>query len=164
METRPTSSSGIGDDSLRSPRSADRQCKSDPGRHSETSEGVVHVVDADERDRVALVTSLTQTGIAARGYSSAEELLSNWIECGPSCVVTEVRLPGMSGLELQRRLAQRSPHTTFVFLTGHSDVASAVAAIREGAVDFLEKFLVGAVLARRIGTALRESVRRQAGR
>ena len=127
----------------------------------ETIEGVVFVVDADEPDRRALVCSLLEAGITAQGYESAEDLLAGWTDCGASCVVTEVRLPGMSGLELQRRLTPRSPHTTFVFLTGHSDVASAVAAIREGAVDFLEKFLVDSVLARRIGIALRESARRR---
>ncbi len=115
--------------------------------------GRVWVVDSDDRSRRSLLSALEAEGLESRGFSSAEDLLENWREA-PDCVVTEVELGGIDGLELQRRLVELGSRATIVFLTREADVATAVAALRGGAVEFLEKFLTPEVVARRVKKAL----------
>ncbi|WP_334162954.1 response regulator FixJ [Phenylobacterium sp.] len=104
------------------------------------SDMLVHVIDDDEAMRESLSFLLDTAGIATRTYESAVVFLQQ-AEGGlaPGCIVTDVRMPEMNGLELVRRLKERSiPHPVIV-ITGHGDVPLAVEAMKAGVVDFLEK-------------------------
>lgn len=100
---------------------------------------LVHVVDDDIAVRQSLAFLFATVGISARLHESAQAFL----EAAPSeafgCIVTDIRMPGMDGLELQRRLKQRGNTMPVIVITGHGDVPLAVTAMKEGAVDFIEK-------------------------
>lgn len=101
--------------------------------------GTVLVVDDDESVRISLRRLLEANGHRVRSFESAEHLLeSEELDCA-ECAIVDLRMPGMSGLELQRALVDPSPDLRLVFLTACGDVRSGVRAIRDGAVDFLEK-------------------------
>ncbi len=100
---------------------------------------LVHVVDDDPSVRDALVLLLGSAGIRARGHDSAEAFLADWQPHHPSCLVVDVMMPGMSGLDLQRTMKQRGIDVPAVVITGHGDVAMAVQALKIGACDFIEK-------------------------
>ena len=99
----------------------------------------VAVVDDDEAVRDALSMMLRTAGYAADTYASATEYLNRKPPPPPACVVLDVRMPGMSGLELQEKLAERDFGLPILFLTGHGDVPMAVRAMKQGAFDFIEK-------------------------
>lgn len=103
------------------------------------SEVVVHVVDDDEAARESLAFLLASAGIANRTYASAELLLSRVADLGPGCIVTDVRMPGMSGLDLLSHLRNAKVSLPVIVITGHGDVPLAVEAMKLGAVDFIEK-------------------------
>ncbi len=87
-----------------------------------------------------LLTGVVQSlGLTAAAYDSAVEFLAAYHPSGPGCLILDVRMPGMSGLELQERLAAASDPVPIIFLTGHGDVPMAVEAMRKGAFFFLEK-------------------------
>jgi two-component system response regulator FixJ len=99
----------------------------------------VFVVDDDADIRKALQRSLTRRGYAVESYSSAEEFLAA-IEPGcAGCLVLDVRMPGMSGLELQAELSVLNINIPVIFITGHGDIPMSVRAMKKGAQDFLEK-------------------------
>jgi two-component system response regulator FixJ len=99
----------------------------------------VHVVDDDPAVRESLAFLLDSADHAARTYASAEELLAKIDSLEPGCIVTDVRMPGMNGLELVRALKDRgAPHPVIV-ITGHADVPLAVEAMKAGVADFVEK-------------------------
>ena len=101
---------------------------------------IVHIVDDDAPVLVALSRLLQASGFAAQTFGSAPELLAAVEKYhGAGCVVADVQMPGMNGLELQAALAQSRDPLPIVFLTGHGDIPSSVRAMREGAEDFLEK-------------------------
>ncbi len=100
--------------------------------------GTVHVVDDDAAVRDSLVLLLDAAGFAVRAHDSAEALLAQ-ADLEPGCVLTDVRMPGLDGLGLQRRLAELGRAVSVVVMTGHADVPVAVAAMKAGAVDFLQK-------------------------
>jgi FixJ family two-component response regulator len=101
---------------------------------------VVHIVDDDASVLTALSRLLQASGFAARTFGSAAEFLAaREKDTGPGCVLADVRMPGMSGLELQAALARSPDPLPIVFLTGHGDIPSSVRAMREGAEDFMEK-------------------------
>lgn len=104
------------------------------------SDVLVHVIDDDEAMRESLSFLLDTAGIATRTYESAVAFLQHAEDgLAPGCIVTDVRMPEMNGLELVRRLKERSiPHPVIV-ITGHGDVPLAVEAMKAGVVDFLEK-------------------------
>lgn len=104
------------------------------------SDVLVHVIDDDEAMRESLSFLLDTAGIATRTYESAVAFLQQAEDgLAPGCIVTDVRMPEMNGLELVRRLKERSiPHPVIV-ITGHGDVPLAVEAMKAGVVDFLEK-------------------------
>ncbi len=104
-----------------------------------TTQARVAIVDDDEPVRDALSMMLRAAGYAVDAYASAEAFLAKKPPAPPACVVLDVRMPGMTGLELQERLADRGFDLPIVFLTGHGDVAMAVRAMKRGAFDFLEK-------------------------
>jgi len=101
--------------------------------------GVVHLIDDDEDVRRAIAFLLGTAGMAVKVYDSASAFLENCDDFQSGCVVSDVRMPGIDGLELLRRLNSQGSHLPVVVMTGHADVALAVAAMKEGAADFIEK-------------------------
>jgi FixJ family two-component response regulator len=99
----------------------------------------VYVVDDDEAMRDSLVWLLESQGFPVDVYPSAESFLEAYREAMRGCLVLDVRMPGMSGLELYERLGARGSTLPVVFVTGHGDVPMAVSALKKGAVDFIEK-------------------------
>jgi FixJ family two-component response regulator len=100
---------------------------------------IVHVVDDDDSMRTALVRLLRISGFEAMGYASAGEFLLHPPDDRHGCLLLDVQMPGPSGLELQAALKESAIHLPIVFMTGHGDVASGIAAMKGGAVDYLEK-------------------------
>jgi two-component system, LuxR family, response regulator FixJ len=103
------------------------------------SDAVVHLIDDDDGVRHAVSFLLTTMGFAARVYPSAVAFLDALPSVQPGCIVTDVRMPGMDGLALQRELKARGIRLPVVVITGHADVPLAVEAMKAGAVDFIEK-------------------------
>jgi two-component system, LuxR family, response regulator FixJ len=100
---------------------------------------VVHVVEDDLAMRDALLLLLTSASLPARGYVSAEDFLAKEDRGRWACLLVDVRLPGMDGLALQKHLLLRGVDPAIVMITGHGDIALAVAALKAGAVDFVTK-------------------------
>jgi two-component system response regulator FixJ len=100
---------------------------------------VVHIVDDDEAVRLSLALLLSSFGLTAQTYESAEVLLDRIDGIAPGCLVVDVRMPGMDGLELQAELQERGCALPVVVVTGHADVGLAVKAMKAGAFDFIEK-------------------------
>ena len=103
------------------------------------SEGIVHVVDDDEAMRHSLLFLLDCAGIEARAYESAVAFLETIATMERGCIVTDVRMPGMSCLELVGRLRQAGVNDPVIVITGHGDVPLAVEAMKAGVSDFIEK-------------------------
>jgi two-component system response regulator FixJ len=99
----------------------------------------VHVIDDDEAVRRSLALLLFSEGYTVRTYASAENFLDAAPQTLGGCVVVDVRMPGMDGLQLQEHLTAQSVHLPVVVVTGHADIALAVRAMKAGARDFLEK-------------------------
>ena len=108
---------------------------------------IVHVVDDDPSFRTAIGRLLRQCGYEVASYGSADQLLDRLPDEGrPSCILLDVQIPGLTGPELQDRLADRGSLLPIIFLTGHGDIATSVQAIKSGAEDFLTKPVVKAKL------------------
>jgi two-component system response regulator FixJ len=118
------------------------------------SEPVVHLIDDDEAIRTSLSFVLEMNDLPAKTYASAPEFLAVAQTLTGGCVVTDVRMPEMSGLELIRRLKERQVTLPVIVITGHGDVPLAVEAMRAGVVDFIEKPFDDVVLLRSIRMAL----------
>ncbi|RAU20851.1 DNA-binding response regulator [Paramagnetospirillum kuznetsovii] len=103
------------------------------------AEVMVHLIDDDQGVRDSLAMLLDSAGLAVRSFSSAESFLAGADLSDPGCVVADVRMPGMSGLDLLRVLRDRAPELPVIIITGHADVAMAVQALKGGAADFIEK-------------------------
>jgi FixJ family two-component response regulator len=104
-----------------------------------TPDQIVHVVDDDEALRDSLVWMLEANGYAVSAHDSAEAFLDGLSTTMTGCILLDVRMPGMSGLELFEELQRRRCGLPVVFITGHGDVPMAVSALKQGAVDFIEK-------------------------
>ena len=104
-----------------------------------TTEPILFIVDDDEAMLDALKTMAATIGISAQGYSSAQQFLDDYRPNQSGCLVIDVRMPGMSGLELQATLAERDIQLPVIVISGHADVRVAVRAVKAGALDFLEK-------------------------
>jgi FixJ family two-component response regulator len=102
-------------------------------------QALVFVVDDDEAVRSSTKLLLKSVGLPAVTYSSAQEFLDNYDQMQPGCVVLDVRMPAMSGLELQQLLNMRGAIIPVIFITGHGDIPMAVEAMQHGAFDFLQK-------------------------
>jgi two-component system, LuxR family, response regulator FixJ len=103
------------------------------------SDVVVHVVDDDVAVRKSLAFLLASEGLPARLHESASGFLDDAPRIEAGCIVTDVRMPGIDGIELIRRLKERGIALPVIVMTGHADVPMAVEAMKEGAIDFLEK-------------------------
>lgn len=100
---------------------------------------LVFVIDDDASMREAIGRLLHATGLTVRTFGSAREFLSTRLPDIPACVVLDVRLPGLSGLDLQREMVERGIHVPIIFITGHGDIPMSVQAMKAGAVEFLTK-------------------------
>ncbi|MCG6871517.1 MAG: sigma-70 family RNA polymerase sigma factor [Gammaproteobacteria bacterium] len=101
--------------------------------------GTVYIVDDDEAVRTSLSWLVDSAGLPALTFASATEFLDAWDGASHGCLVLDVRMPGMSGLELQQRLHEAGSHLPVVIVTGHADVPMAIRALKAGVRDFIEK-------------------------
>lgn len=106
---------------------------------NDLTDSIVAIIDDDDALRDALAVLVTAAGWRADGYASAEDFLASLSGERAGCALIDVRLPGMDGMELFRRLGEVAPGFPVVILTGHGDVPMAVEALKAGAVDFIEK-------------------------
>ena len=104
-----------------------------------TKKPIIMVVDDDSGVRNAMRALLKSVGLESVLYASAQEFLAAWQPAQPGCLVLDIRMPGMSGLELQEQLNLRGAIIPVIFMTGHGDVPMAVEAMQHGAFDFLQK-------------------------
>lgn len=105
----------------------------------ETAEPIVFIVDDDRALCEALTFLLESVNLSCRTFSTAQEFLDAYDPTQPGCLVLDVRMPGMSGLDFQGELAARKYQVPVIMITGYADVSMAVRAIKSGAVEFLEK-------------------------
>jgi FixJ family two-component response regulator len=104
-----------------------------------TGEPIVFVVDDDPSVRETLADLIASVGLSVLAFRSAREFLESRRPDAPACLVLDVRLPGLSGLELQRELLRIEAPIPIIFITGHGDIPMTVRAMKEGAVEFLAK-------------------------
>jgi FixJ family two-component response regulator len=104
-----------------------------------TGDPIVFVVEDDPSMREALTDLITSVGLLVEPFKSAREFLEHRRLDAPACLVLDVRLPGLSGLDLQRELVRTEAPIPIIFITGHGDIPMSVRAIKEGAVEFLAK-------------------------
>jgi two-component system, LuxR family, response regulator FixJ len=114
----------------------------------------VFVIDDDEAVRTSLRLLLKSVGLPVETYASAQEFLDQFDGDRAGCLVLDIRMPGMSGLDLQQKLTSLHSITPIVFITGHGDVPMAVEAMQAGAVDFIQKPFRDQDLIDRINRAL----------
>ena len=100
---------------------------------------VVFVIDDDASMRDAVSRLLNAVGLTVQTFASAREFLAGRLPDVPGCAVLDVRLPGLSGLDLQREMVERGIHIPVIFITGHGDIPMSVQAMKAGAVEFLTK-------------------------
>ena len=122
----------------------------------------VHLVDDDEAIRDALAWLLTSRSLPSRTYDSAENFLASWSPELAGCVVMDMRMSGMTGLDCLDQLLARGSALPVIFLTGHGDVPLAVATLKKGAFDFFEKPFDDGALVSRIEEALAADSNRRA--
>jgi len=123
------------------------------------SEPTVFVVDDDHAVRRFLCGLIASVDIPVESYASARDFLENYQYGRAGCLLLDIRMPGMSGLELQQELDRRSIDLPVIILTGHGNVQVAVNAMKAGAIDFIEKPFNNDLLLDRIQRALSDSVR-----
>ena len=110
-----------------------------PGDLTSADQPIVFVIDDDESMRRALSNLFESVGLRVEVFGSALELLGSKLPDVASCLVLDIRLPGLSGLDFQTELAKASIHIPIIFMTGHGDIPMSVRAMKAGAVDFLSK-------------------------
>jgi FixJ family two-component response regulator len=103
------------------------------------AEATVFVIDDDARMRAAMERLLKSVGLRAELFATPQDFLRRNPPDGPSCMVLDVRLPGMSGLDVQRKLIDSGIHIPIIFISGHGDIPMTVKAMKSGAVEFLTK-------------------------
>ena len=119
-------------------------------------EPLVYLVDDDEAVRDALGLLLRSVGLQSKLYASALEFLEDYDPERHACLVADIRMPGLSGLELQQRLNEQHAEIPIIFITGHGDVPMAVNAMKSGATDFIQKPFRDQDLLDRIHKALQQ--------
>lgn len=103
------------------------------------ADGAVHIIDDDEPTRDSLRFLLAASGVPAKAHESAAAFLTALSTVTPACVITDVRMPDINGIEVLKAVKARRPATPVIVVTGHGDIALAVEAMKLGASDFLEK-------------------------
>lgn len=125
------------------------------------ADATVFVVDDDPDIREALQALIESVGLKASTCSGAQQFLDLYQPDTPGCVILDIRMPGMSGLDLQRALAKRGFHIPVIIITGHADVPVAVQALKFGAFDFIEKPFSPQLLLDRIRRAIEVDLQRR---
>lgn len=126
---------------------------------TETATAPIYLVEDDDAVRDALAMMLRAAGRNVETFNSAESFVEQRGDAADGCIVLDLRMPGMSGLELQEMLAERQSSLPILFLTGHGDVPTAVRAMKRGATDFIEKPVDDQRLLSAIDTALTQGTR-----
>jgi two-component system, LuxR family, response regulator FixJ len=121
------------------------------------SDAVIHLIDDDDGVRHSLIFSLTAAGHAVRAYESALVFLSALSSLQPGCIVSDMRMPEMDGLQLRRRLRELHVPWPMIIMTGHADIHMAVEAMKAGVADFIEKPFDDEALLTAIREALAQS-------
>lgn len=121
---------------------------------SAEAQDILFVVDDDQDIRRALCRLAQAEGLTAHGFASATSFLEDFDPEQPGCIVLDIRMPGMSGVELQKTLSIRGPCPPIIFVTAHGDIRLAMQAMRDGAVDFIPKPFSPSVLMERIHQAI----------
>ena len=119
-----------------------------------SASATVFVIDDDPEMRAAMQRLLKTVGLHAEAFASAKDFLQRNLPEGPSCLILDIRLPGMSGLDVQRKLAEAGTRIPVIFITAHADVPLAVKAMKSGAVEFLTKPIRGQDLVDAVQQAL----------
>lgn len=126
-----------------------------------SAEPTVFVVDDDEAVRESLRFLISSIGLRVEAFSSPTEFIDAYRPDRPGCLILDMRLPGLSGLQLQEHLRQRAMDLPIIFVTGHGDVPMAVSALKAGAFDFLEKPYSDQQLLDRVQHCISEDTRRR---
>lgn len=124
-----------------------------------TSHSTVFIVDDDTSIRNGLARLIRSEGMEVELFESAQQFLKRDTPGGPSCLVLDVQMPGLNGLELQQEIIAQGTTTPIIFITGHGDIPMSVKAMKAGAVDFLSKPFLDDELLKAIETALKEDCR-----
>jgi FixJ family two-component response regulator len=122
--------------------------------HTQNNPGVIAIVDDDEPLREALSSVLKAAGFSTNSFSSAEEFLNSSGSSDTACLILDVRLPGMSGIELQKTLTEAGSHAPIIFVTAHGDASLRDFLLKAGAIEFLTKPVRSDALLRAIDAAL----------
>lgn len=131
------------------------------GNSAEADRPLVILIDDDDSLREALHELMLSVGLDAIGFASTRDLLRAELPDRPGCLVSDVRMPGVSGLDLQHLLAEKGEVRPIIFLTGHGDVPMTVQAMKAGAVDFLTKPVRDQVLLDAIAAAIERDIRQR---
>ena len=115
---------------------------------------LIAIIDDDESMQDSLRDLLESAGLTARCFGSAEEFLKSDLHGKAACLIVDVRMPKMSGLELQAKLKEKGSNLPIIFITAHGDARMRIQAMRRGAVEFLAKPFDHRVLLKRVRTAL----------
>lgn len=124
-------------------------------------EPLILVIDDDLAMRQALTNLLESIGLRVAGFGTARELLDGTLPAAASCMILDIRLPGLSGLDLQTELAKAKVNIPIIFMTGHGDIPMTVKAMKSGAVDFLTKPFRDQDLLDAVATALERDRKRR---
>jgi len=135
-----------------------------PSNGADNPTPIVHLVDDEAATRTATARLLSASGFEVRTYANASEFLDGFDGAQPGCLLLDVWMPGLSGLDLQAVLADRDIALPIVFLSGHSEIPDSVRAIQRGALDFLTKPVDPAVLIEAVRRALAQDGRERADR
>jgi two-component system response regulator FixJ len=124
-------------------------------------QATVFIVDDDPAIRFAMQALMDSVNIEHEIYASGDEFLESAVELRPGCLVLDIRMPGLGGLELQEELIRRGSSLPIIFITGHGDVPMAVDAMQKGAVDFIQKPFRDQDLLNRVHEALKTDQERR---
>lgn len=128
------------------------------------TEGIIHLIDPDPGLRDSLLRFFETTGMRARGYRDAEAFLAEWDPEAPGCLIMELYLSGMSGIDLQQHIRDQGRDLPIIFISEHADVETAVRAVQNGAVGFLTKPFSRQVLLENLRSALAQDEANRARR
>lgn len=118
---------------------------------------IVHLIDDDEGVREGLTILLAEAGFMVRAHKSGTDFLDALSAATSGVIISDIRMPGIDGLELQQRLKAAKHHLPLIFITGHGDIQMAVQAIKEGAADFIEKPFDDQILIDAVRSAIRKT-------